>query len=177
MTKEELISAQNWLNEHFSFLMPDENNLSVDAVLDLAKTLVYRRGIKALIVDPWSELDHSRPNGLTETEYISQSLTKIRRFARNQFCQVFLVAHPYKMQKGGDGKYPCPTPYDISGSAHWRNKADNCLAVWRDPSPENQSFETQVHVQKIKKKHIGNLGVAKLSYEYSTGRYLDKGNP
>jgi len=177
MSKDELRSAQNWLNDHFSFLMPDEKNLSVDAVLDLSKTLVYRRGIKALILDPWNEIDHSRPNGITETEYISSCLTKVRRFARNHLCHVFLVAHPYKMQKGGNGKYTCPTPYDISGSAHWRNKADNCLAVWRDISPENPSFEIEIHVQKVKKKHIGRLGIAILRYEYSTGRYFDIENP
>ena len=173
MTREELQEARNWLNDHFSFLMPDENDLTITAILDLAKTLVYRRGMKCLIIDPWNEVDHSRPSAMTETEYISQSLTKIRRFARTSNCHVFVVAHPFKMQKLDGKTYPCPTPYDISGSAHWRNKADNCLAVWRDVSPENETFEVEIHVQKIRKKHIGRLGMVKLKYEYSTGRYQE----
>ena len=153
--------------------MPDENNLTVFAILNLAKTLVYRRGMKAMVLDPWNEVDHSRPDGMTETEYISQSLTKIRRFARTNNCHVFLVTHPFKMAKKDGKNYPVPTLYDISGSAHWRNKADNCLAVWRDVSPENQTFEVEIHIQKIRKKHIGKLGMVKLRYEYSTGRYSD----
>ncbi|MBT6718101.1 MAG: toprim domain-containing protein [Nitrospina sp.] len=173
MTQEELQTARQWLNEHFSFVMPDENNLTVTAILELAKILVYRRGMKALVIDPWNEVDHSRPNGMTETEYISHSLTKIRRFSRINNCHVFLVAHPFKMTKVEGKTYPVPTPYDISGSAHWRNKADNCLSVWRDVSPENQTFEVQIHIQKIRKKHIGRLGMVKLKYEYSTGRYFE----
>ena len=173
MSKPEVVEAKAWMDEHFSFLMPDEDHLNVDAVLKLARILVYQRGIRGLVIDPWNELDHSRPEGMSETEFISQSLTKIRRFARFHGCHVWLVAHPTKMPKGTDGVYPVPTPYDISGSAHWRNKADNCIAVWRDTNPVNQSLEMNIHVQKIRKKHIGRLGMAKLRYENSTGRYFD----
>jgi twinkle protein len=173
MDREELKIAKQWLDDHFSFLMPDENTLTISSILDLAKILVYRRGIRALVLDPWNEVDHSRPPTMTETEYISQSLTKIRRFARTNNCHIFVVAHPFKMAKTDGKNYPCPSPYDISGSAHWRNKADNCIAVWRDISPENQTCEVEVHVQKIRKKHIGKLGMIKLRYEYSTGIYRD----
>lgn len=171
ISKGALPGIQNWLDEHFTFLMPNEDDLTVDAILRLARVLVYRRGIKGLVIDPWGEIDHSRPDNMSETEYISQSLTKIRRFARKHGCHVWLVAHPFKLQKKNDGTYPVPTPYDISGSAHWRNKADNCIAVWRDTSPGDSIFEVEIHVQKIRKKHIGRLGMAKLRYEYSTGRY------
>lgn len=174
MSLEQLEPAQAWLNEHFSFIMPDEDTLTVDSILKLARVLVYRRGIRGLVLDPWNEVDHSRQDNMSETEYISQSLTKIRRFARTYHCHVWVVAHPTKLFKEkGEGKYPIPTPYDISGSAHWRNKADNCLCVWRDLNPKNQSFETHIHVQKIRRKHLGQLGVARLYYEYSTGRYRD----
>jgi len=173
MSPQEMTEAKAWMGDHFSFLMPDEDHLTVDAVLKLARILVYQRGIRGLVIDPWNELDHSRPEGMSETEFISQSLTKIRRFARFHGCHVWLVAHPTKMPKGTDGVYPVPTPYDISGSAHWRNKADNCIAVWRDTNPVNQSLKMEIHVQKIRKKHIGRLGKAVLRYEDSTGRYFD----
>jgi len=174
MTLEQLEPAQAWLAEYFSFIMPDEDHLTVRGILDLAKVLVYRKGIRGLVLDPWNEIDHSRPDGMTETEFISQSLTRIRRFARSHHCHVWVVAHPTKLFKEkGKGEYPVPTPYDISGSAHWRNKADNCITVWRDLNPDNQSFETHIHVQKIRRKHLGQLGMAKLKYEYSTGRYKD----
>jgi len=174
ITLEQLETAQAWLDDHFSFIMPKDDSLTVDSILELARVLVYRKGIQGLVLDPWNEIDHSRPLGLNETEYISLSLTKIRRFARIHQCHVWVVAHPTKLQKEMQGGgYPVPSPYDISGSAHWRNKADNCIAIWRDLNPEKQSFETEIHIQKIRKKHLGQLGMATLRYEYSTGLYKE----
>jgi twinkle protein len=83
---------------------------------------------------------------------------------------VWLVAHPAKLFKEANGKYPVPTPYDVSGSAHWRNKADNCIAVWRDQS---ESRAVEIHVQKIRHKTTGRIGMVNLSYDAITGRYFD----
>lgn len=174
MTPQEMMQGLGWLQDHFYFILPDEQALNVDSVLQLAKALVFRNGIKGLVIDPWNELDHSRPSNLSETEYISQSLTKIRRFARTYGVHIWLVVHPTKLCKDTKGSYPVPSPYDVSGSAHWRNKADNCLCVWRDLL-QPDSRNVQIHVQKIRFKEIGKLGVATLTYEYQTGRYLDTG--
>ena len=175
MNSAELMSGLGWLEEYFSFILPDEKDLTVDGVLGLARALVFRKGIKGLVIDPWNELDHSRPSNLSETEYISQSLTKVRRLARTHEVHVFLIAHPTKLPKGEDGKYPVPNLYSVSGSANWRNKADNCLTVWRDLSAPH-SREVQVHVQKIRFKEIGQIGRAILIYDPTTGRYCDEAN-
>jgi len=111
----ELMRSVEWLEDHFSFILPNEDDLSVGNVLHLAKALVFRKGIKGLVIDPWNELDHSRPSNQTETEYISNALTKIRRFARDHQVHVFLVAHPTKLQKKPNGTYGVPRPYDVSG--------------------------------------------------------------
>lgn len=108
------------------------------------------------------------------TEYISQSLTKVRRFARTYGVHVWLVAHPTKLVKDTKGCYPVPTPYDVSGSAHWRNKADNCLCVWRDVA-QSECRVVDIHVQKIRFQEIGKPGKATLAYDYATGRYLEGG--
>jgi twinkle protein len=173
ITSPELMTGLGWLENHFSFILPDEDDLTVSGVLRLARMLVYRKGIKGLVIDPWNELDHSRPSNQSETEYISDTLTKVRRFARTYAVHVWLVAHPTKLQKNQDGKYPIPTPYDVSGSAHWRNKADNSLTVWRDLS-DLHSREVQIHVQKIRFKEIGRIGLAKLNYDILTGRYTEQ---
>jgi twinkle protein len=172
MSSQDVFTASDWLSKHFSFILPDEDNLTIEEVLSLARVLVFREGIKGLVIDPWNELDHNRPSGMTETEYISQALTKIRRFARTNDVHVWIVAHPKKMEKGADGKYPVPNPYDVSGSANWKNKADNCLSIWRDlANPEDR--EVQVHIQKIRFKENGKIGMATLVYDYSTGKYRD----
>ncbi|HZA27990.1 MAG TPA: DnaB-like helicase C-terminal domain-containing protein, partial [Gammaproteobacteria bacterium] len=171
MTRDELDDTIGWLNGKFAFILPEEP--TVDCILDLAKVLVFRKGIGGLVIDPWNELEHSRPPNLTETEYISQALSRIRSFARTHDVHVWVVAHPTKLQKDKNGEYPVPTPYDISGSAHWRNKADNCLCVWRDLGDKNNRV-VEVHVQKIRFSDIGRAGeAAELIHHLPTGKYFD----
>jgi twinkle protein len=173
MSLSELDKAQMYMNQVYSFILPKDDELTIDGVLGLAKTAILRKGVKGIMLDPWNELDHSRPAGLTETEYISQSLSKIRRFARAYGVHIWLVVHPTKMQKvkqeDGSMDYPVPTPYDCSGSAHWRNKADNCLTVYRD----FKTNKVQLHVQKIRFREVGRVGVAELNYDINTGRYYE----
>jgi twinkle protein len=134
---------------------------------------VKRHGISALSIDPWNEIDHTRPSGQTETDYISIALAKIRRFARNYKVHVFLIAHPTKLPKEKDGKYLCPTPYDIAGSANFRNKADNCLAVYRNLEDDSKAVE--IHIQKIRFREIGKVGRADLYYQVDSSRYSEWG--
>ena len=162
-------NAKAWLREHFWLMAPDQPNL--DNVLETAKQMVRRNGINGLVIDPWNEIEHARSNGVSETEYISLCLTKIRLFARKNGVHVFIVAHPTKLQKGADGTYPVPTPYDISGSSHWRNKADNCIAVWRNVDDENKP--TQVYIQKVRFRFLGKVGMAELFWNSKSGRYSD----
>lgn len=173
MSENECRVAMSWVSEHFHFLDPDVS-LDVESILDAAGKILRRHGINSLIIDPWNEIEHSRPRELTETEYISLALARIRRWARTHNVHVFLVAHPAKPPKhrdDEDGPY-IPTPYDISGSANWYNKADCALTVWRDP--EEVDGVTQVHVQKIRvQPEHGNPGVACFKHEKSTGRYRD----
>lgn len=164
--------AKAWINAHFKFLLPEDTSL--DAVLNLAKVLVFRHGISGLIIDPWNELDHSRADSLSETEHISAALSKIRRFAREYNVHVWLVAHPAKLQREKDGTYGVPRPYDVSGSAHWYNKADNALTVWRDVL--NHDTPTQIHVQKVRFRWCGRPGLAELHYDMRTTRYYEAQN-
>jgi twinkle protein len=81
--------------------------------------------------------------------------------------------HPAKIYRNKDGTRPVPTPYDISGSAHWYNKADNIICVHRDQA--NGSQDVELHIQKVRFKHVGHLGLAILKYDKVTGRYFELG--
>jgi len=170
MDKEDLVDRIQWLQEHFVFFSPPETEKTIEKVLDLARQAVTRYGINGLVIDPWNELDHSRPIHLSETEYISGCLTKVRRFARSHEVHVWLVAHPMKLRKDDKGIYPVPTPYDISGSAHWRNKADNCLTIYRDVATDDQCV--QLHIQKIRFRQVGKVGAVNLEWNPVNGRFF-----
>ncbi len=171
MDKETRDNGKRWLSEHvFSILPNDDYDWSVEEILTRAKALVFQKGIRGLVIDPWNELEHNRPEGITQTEYISKTLKHIRQFGRRHGVHVWIVAHPAKLYKDKDGNYPVPTPYDISDSAHWRNKADNCISVWRDFS-DNKTRIVEIHIQKIRFRQIGRLGMGELAWNHVTGTY------
>ena len=167
MTSTSLAHALQWVHDYFVFIAP-EDTITIDLLLMKAKSLVARRGIRGLVIDPWNEFDHRRPSYMAETEHISECLGKIRRFARNHGVHVWLVAHPQKLYRQ-KGKYPVPTPYDISGSAHWRNKADNCLTIWRNENDPDSLVK--LYVQKIRFREVGKVGAVDLRWNKLNGRY------
>lgn len=168
MSKDEYNEAKEWVNTFFKFILPEDRTL--ESLLSKAKLLVKRYGMKGLIIDPYNEITHThRKEGISETEYISEFLAQIRGFCRSMGVHIFLVAHPTKLQKGMDGKYPVPTGYDVAGSAHFFNKADNIIAVHRDKS--NPDAPSEIHIQKIRSRWLGQLGQTNLTWDRSSGRY------
>jgi twinkle protein len=172
MSEDEFQSSMQWAHDHFTWILPDDDKeWTVDNVLETAKALIFRKGIRALVIDPWNELEHSRPSGMSETDYVGISLKRMRQFARHNGVHLFIVAHPAKLLRDKEGSYPIPTMYDIAGSAHWRNKADNGLCVWRDFHDPNAAVE--LHVQKIRFRQIGRVGFAKLRYLKAIASYRE----
>lgn len=170
MSRTDLDTGMSFMANHFTFLLPERPTL--ESILDKAKQVVAQKGVRGLVLDPWNEIEHTRQSGVSETEYISLALSKIRTFARDNGVHVWVIAHPAKLYKEKDtGNYPVPTPYDVSGSAHWRNKADNCITVYRHLTDDSKPVE--IHVQKIRKKFIGSIGMVQLRYNRVVGQYSD----
>eukprot|EP00963_Diacronema_lutheri_P011087 scaffold1318_cov362-Pavlova_lutheri.AAC.1 len=172
MSRESLAEGVGWLDDHFHLIRYEDDQLpSVDWVLNLARSAVLRFGIRGLVIDPYNELDHQRPQNMSETEYVSQMITKIKRFAQHHDCHVWFVAHP-RIMRGWQGE--APNLYDISGSAHFINKCDNGLVVHRSRRPEDGApDEVQILLRKVRNKASGRIGDTRLRYDLTTGRYSD----
>ncbi len=166
----ELDEAEEWMSGKFYFAKPDKPDM-ISILYEASKYgcngTTWRLGV---VLDPWNHLEHYRPQGWSETEYVSDTLSKVIQWVREQNAHLWLVAHPTKMLKNRDGKLPIPTPHDVSGSAHFWNKADNCLTIWRDQSDYCKQ-DVDIHCQKVRFKHIGHVGLATLQYDRITGRY------
>jgi twinkle protein len=169
MTLEDVDQNLEIMNDYFFFIYPQNDILSVDKILELARVTIFRHGVHGIVIDPWNELEHNFYN-LTETQYLSRELTKIRRFARINQVHIWVIAHPRNLVKDKSGDYRPPTMYEISGGAHWRNKADNGLCIHR---PDYSVDETEVYIQKIRFKEIGKIGKVDLIYVKDSGEYLD----
>lgn len=162
--------AIEYLDAHFDFVNPSEEELSFDGVLGQCVEAKKKRRIDGLIIDPWNEIEMQRPRELSESEYSGVCLRRLRKFARKHNLCIFLVAHTTKLQKIKDTQlYPVPTMYDISGSANFYNKADNGIVVYRD----FEANHTDVYVKKVKYKNYGEIGMVRFSYDRDSGRYKE----
>lgn len=169
VSEMKILKGSEFINDHFLFMKVDEIDVTIDGILDLAEELVAKKGIKALVIDPYNYIEHRIPHGQTETQYISELLTKLCNFCRRNDVHGFLIAHPVKIKKNKEGKYEVATLYDIAGSAHFFNKTYNGISVYRD-------FDTNdvtVYVPKVKYKFIGKIGSCAFKYDRDTGRYSD----
>jgi twinkle protein len=153
------------LEDNFFFIAPSDN-FRADNILEKAKYLVRKKGIKALVIDPYNLIENEQGNR-NETQYISELLDKLTNFAQINDVLVVLMAHPTKLQKNKDGKIEAPTLYDISGSANFFNKADFGIVVHR----RREENYVEVHVQKVKFRHLGETGVCTFKYNINNGRY------
>lgn len=170
MSRDTFINGAAWVAQHYYFIVgDDENELpSLDWVLEKAAAAILRYGINGLVIDPWNEVEHSRARDMSETDYISAALSKVKRFARNHGIHIWIVAHPNKMHAAKDGKVMVPSLYDISGSAHWANKADNGIVVHRTESIDDG---TEIWIKKVRFKHVGKRGMTTLQYNKVSGRF------
>lgn len=167
MTKEDALETVEILGKYIFFVYPEEGYLTVDEILEKARIAIFRHGINGVIIDPWNEIDHDY-DGMTEAQYLSKSLSKIRQFAKRNGIHIWVIAHPKNLIKDKDGNYKPPTMYEISGGAHWRNKSDNGICLYRE---DYRSSETTVIIQKIRFKETGKIGQIKLHYSEDTGNY------
>lgn len=169
MTREEYREGMLWVLEHFLWL---DTALKSPEVLIEAATH-YGGGAKlGVVLDPWNTLEHQR-GGMSETDYISFILSEVIKLTRDAGAHVWLVVHPSKIQRDQGGKRPVPTPYDLAGSAHWYNKADNIICVHREQFAKEPKQEVEIHVQKVRSKAYGHVGMMYLRYDKVTGRYFE----
>ena len=163
----EFQQVKEHLKKNFFFISP-EQDFTLDSILQKAQVLVRRKGIKALVIDPYNRVESTLEKGQTETQAVSKFLDKLTNFAQRNDVLVILMAHPTKLPKGKDGGIEVPTLYDISGSANFFNKADFGIVVHRD----RINNVTEIHVQKVKFRHLGECGKADFKYNINNGRYV-----
>jgi twinkle protein len=171
MTEEEQQRADAWIDERFSFLVPDEDDdVSLQWVLEKAAAAIIRHEAQIVAIDPWNEMDHTRGPDMTLTEYVGFAIKQFRKLAKKYRVHLIVVAHPAKMQRSKDGKYPAPNLYDISDSAHWSNKADIGIVVHRaslkDPDTSISVVKSRYHYA------IGRPGTLVGNWNEDTTRYV-----
>lgn len=169
-TNDDIITAEKIVSQHYTFMDSNDDGVSLQKTFQATEILVQQKKINGLIIDPWNELEIERPRDMSPHEYIGECLKVSRKFARKHNIHLWILAHPRKPMPDKNGQYPVPDMYSIEGSSHWRNKADNGLTVYRVMEEGNE--HTQIHIQKIKYNHVGQMGTAYMKYDMPSGKFF-----
>jgi len=164
MSKEELDRAIRWVDQHFIFI--DDDDTSIETVLDRVYASVLRLGVTGVVIDPYNFLSASKSSDDNSSHSINQMLVKLKRFATEHELAIWLVAHPAKLFREG-GKMPTPGGYSISGSAAFFNLADTGLTVSRG---DNKGVSV-VTCWKSRFPWLGDTGSALLSFNRETNTF------
>lgn len=155
--------------EHQCFVqsaMPDDFDTQpqdLPWVLQKAIKAIESDNVDLLMIDPWNELEHAKPNAMLMTDYIRQCLMYLKQFARAYGVAVILVAHPTKAVTENGGRTPLLS--DIEGSMNWYNKCDNGLIVVRN----FESKTSQVISAKVREIGAGKIGQCHFYVDENTG--------
>jgi len=171
--KREVALTDRVIHRHIAFItneaeVDDEEDSSIDWLLEKAHAAVIRDGITMLIIDPWNELSHAWDSRReTETQYVERAIKKLKAFARMYGVLVCVVIHPDK--EGGKTSGDNLTLYNAAGSAHWYNKADIGIVFAKDEEVPNTS---NLHLKKLRFRALGRLGKAAIPYDTRTELFL-----
>lgn len=167
MTEDLYQQTVRWLADNVTHILPGSKAYNIDDILEKARQLVRRRGVRTVVIDPLNRLEQD--SGMTEREFIRSVLNKLCRFASQQQCLVILIAHPRKVNRNEmTGQLRRVEMNDINGSADFANMSDYCLNVDRDNAKEIVT----IYIDKVRFKHLGSGGKsAKFVYNYVSGRY------
>jgi twinkle protein len=165
--------ADNFIRKYFTFIDNDptgevDDDLTLEWLLERAMDAVLRDGIRVLVIDPWNEIEHARRHGESTTEYIGRALREFKRFARQYEVAVIIIAHPTK-DIAKDGRSRQPTLYDIEGSAHWFNKCDHGIVIYREDAAKDV---TLVSVCKSRFEEAGEQGGVRFRFDRETQTFM-----
>lgn len=168
---DEIAQADKWIHEKFIFIHPkDDDDVTLEWTLERCAAAVIRHGCRLIVIDPWNEMDHMRPPDMTLTEYTGFAIKQFKKFAKKYQVHLIVAAHPAKPKRNQDGEYPVPSLYDISDSAHWANKADVGIIVYRDAGKGERS--TTIKVAKSRyHDQIGIPGEVDFIFDPETNHY------
>lgn len=146
-TQDDIAKADAEINRACVFFRRKRNTvLDADRLIDRIEYAVRAYGIKAVAIDPFNEIDHVVPRGMSKTDYVGNFIMRLKQLADDYNLLMICALHPPK-----DGvekrlqRNSMLTLNDGADSAHWGNKADIGLCMWRVPNGP-----TLLHVDKLK---------------------------
>lgn len=177
MSELEYLKSIDFVSNHFFLIYPSKD-FEFETILEKAKYLVRKKGIRHFIIDPYNTVEHKLKPGEREDLYISRFMSELKRFALQNDIGIHLVAHQLTPQKDANGRYLRPDLNRIKGGGTFSDKADNVNFVWR-PNRALDFSDTEVVFgsQKIKKQKLTGTpqDIIGINFLRKTNRYYING--
>jgi twinkle protein len=166
---EEGIVARDWVNDFIHVvLQSDDEDMTVDWIMERAWIAVRRHGCQVIVIDPWGDIDEDRKPGESHTEWVNRNLRKLVKMSKRLGIILIIIAHPRKVADESE-----ITLYDISGSAHFRNKCDHGIVLSR---PDPTQPVVQIDIQKSRdQERMGKIGGVSLMWDMESSAYRQGG--
>ena len=158
--------AFKFVKEHFLFIDTNgEEPSTLDSILERARVAVKRMGVRGLVIDPYNYIELPRSDG-TETNAISDMLTRVQKFCKAHDVHTWFVAHPSKITRQGT-EQPRPDGMSIAGSMAWWAKTDCGITVHR------KDHHVEIAVWKCRYRWVGQQGETTMIYNKTAGTYSE----
>ena len=93
MTSDLYRAAKRWCAENVHHILPPDDRYTLDEVLQRARQLVARRGVRIVVIDPLNRLEtDEKETSMTELQIISDRLNRMVRFAaQHRVLRIFSI--------------------------------------------------------------------------------------
>lgn len=176
MTEEEYKEAMQFIEKHFFYIFPESESPTPDYINSCFEKAINKHKIDVCVVDPFNQLDNDWKKHNRDDLYISEFLSKCKRFSQKHDVAYMIAGHPKGSLQKIAGNYELPNVYDYSGGAMWNNKCDNILCYHRPYAiTEPENTECIFISQKIKKRKLTGIpGAVVMDFDIYTNRFSDE---
>lgn len=169
-TDEDVARADGEIRQCAVFLRRARNKvLDLNRLYDRIEYAVRVYGVRVVVIDPVNEVEHQVPKGESKTDYMGRFIMQLKQLADDYNLLMIVAAHPPK-----DGvekrlaKNGLLTLNDGADTAHWGNKADIGLCLWRD-----LEGPTRLHIDKLKDHEtMGRPTLAEMTLNRSLNKFV-----
>lgn len=173
MSEQEYKQAMDFIEKHFFYIFPESASPTPEYMNTCFETVIKKHKVDCCVIDPFNQLDNDWRKYNRDDLYISEFLSKAKRFAQKHNISYFIAGHPKgNLQKNGQD-YEMPNVYDYAGGAMWNNKTDNILCYHR-PNATSDPGDTMCYFasQKIKKRKLtGTPGYCEMKFNILENRF------
>jgi twinkle protein len=159
--------AVSYMNDKIKYI-DLKDSYDLELVLEKAQQMIFKHGIKVLVLDPYNKVRLKGSLNKNINEYTNDYLLMFDTFCRKNDILGILVMHPKKLEKQTEFDF-----YDIKGGGEVADMTPHILLVDRD----FEAQMTKIKVLKVKFAHLGENGAhIWLKWNELNGRYIDYSN-